>query len=357
MDPEKYHVRPFRDSDYEAYALLRNQYRPARPLNGPELRSRTKASLATGGVRRWYLVVEAASGRPVAQAALDQRSTNFHPQKFWVNIVVAAEHQGRGIGRTLARLLEGEAGKHDAIVLWSEVRADVERGVEFFQRQGFQELRHRRLSRLDLEAANVDRLPDRTAALRSHGIELTTLAAEGPERDEVRTKYYELVRASDRDVPDLGDRAPLSYEQFVRSELESPGFFPEGTFLAKTSSEFVGVTSLERAALDPESVRIGFTGTSPRYRHQGIATELKRRSIALARHMGYRWMDTGNDSANHAIGSINERLGFRTIATYLLGEKRLRPDNGPSRKGPPPAPGPRGMSLVPRWPVRFSGPR
>ena len=167
MDREKYHVRPFRDSDYEAYALLRNQYRPARPLDGPELRTRVKAYLATGGVRRWYLVVEAASGRPVAQAAFDQRSYNFHPRKFWVNVVVAPEHQGRGIGRTLALRLEEEARQHDALVLWSEVRADFERGVEFFRRQGFQELRRRRLSRLDLDAANVDRLPDRTASLRS----------------------------------------------------------------------------------------------------------------------------------------------------------------------------------------------
>ena len=320
-----YRVRPFLDSDYAGYAELRNQYRPTRPLSTAEVRAQTEAYLATGGLRRWYVAVETAGDRAVAYAMLDQRMSNFDPRKFWVNVAVAPDHQGQGIGGALARLLEEEAREHRAVALWAEVRADRARSVEFFLRQGFLEVRRRRLFRLDLEAVNVDRLPDRSGALRSQGIELTTLAAEGPDRPDVRRKYYELVRLADRDVPDLGERTPPSYEQFVRAELESPGFFPEGTVLAKTPTEFVGVTSLAREDLDLESVRIGFTGTSPRYRRQGIATELKRRSIELARHMGYHWMETGNDSANRAIASINERLGFRTVATQILGEKRLSP--------------------------------
>ena len=325
MNPEQYTVRPFLDSDYEAYARLRNRYRPARPLSAVELRFRSEAYLARGGVRCWFLAVEAASGRPVAHAALDQRSYNFHPRKFWANVVVAPDHQGRGLGRALALRLEEEARRHDAIVLWAEVRTDLDRGVAFFLRQGFHELRRQRLSRLDLEAVDVDDLPDRTSALRSDGIEITTLAAEGPDRDDVRRKYFELVRAADRDVPELGERTALTFEQFARAELGAPGFFPEGTFLAKTSAEFVGVSSLEREAQDFECVHVGFTGTAPEYRRRGIATELKRRAIELARHLGYRWMDTGNDEANRAIGSINERLGFRTVETRILGEKDLCP--------------------------------
>ena len=141
----------------------------------------------------------------------------------------------------------------------------------------------------------------------------------------MRAKYFDLVRIADRDVPELGERTSLTFEQFVRAELGSPEFFPEGTFLAKTASEYVGVSSLEREGTNIESVRIGFTGTAPGYRRRGIATELKRHGIALARHLGYRWMDTGNDSGNRAIGSINERLGFRLLETRILGEKPLRP--------------------------------
>lgn len=326
MDSRRYSVRPFRDSDYEVYARLRNRYRPAQPLSTEELRHRAGAYLAPGGLRRWYVAVEEAGHRPVAWAALDQRSYNYDPRRCWANVFVDPDHQGRGIGRTLSSLLEEEARRHEMVALWAEVRADFGRGVEFFLRQGFSELRRRRLSRVDLAAANVGGLPDRARVLRFEGIEFATLATEGPDREEVRRRYYELVRSAEADAPELGGRTPRTYEQFVRAELRAPGFFPEGTFLARTSSEFVGVTALERVGGDPGRVRVAFTGTSPRYRHQGIATELKRRAIGFAQRLGYLWMDTETDAANVAIGTINEGLGFKTMATYVLGEKRLRPD-------------------------------
>lgn len=323
-DAGRYFVRPFRESDYEAYAFLRRQYRPARALTAEELRHLSEAHRAPGGIRCWFLAVEKASGRAVGWAALDQRTPSVHPRKLWANVLVGPEHLGRGLGRMLFAMLEEEARRRDTLALWTEVRTDLDRGVDFFHRQGFVELRRRHLSWLDVDAPDLGRLGDRSAALRSDGIEVTTLAREGPDRDDVRRKYYDLVRLAEKDVPDLGERTPRAFEQFVRADLEGPAFYPEGTFLARTQSEFVGVTALERVAQDPVRLHIGFTGTSPRWRRRGIATTLKCRAIEFARSLGYRWMDATNDAENRAIAAINERLGFRTVETRILGEKRLR---------------------------------
>ncbi len=326
MDPARYFVRPFRDSDYEAYAALRRRYRPARPLTAEELRHLSTTQLASGGLRSWYLAVEKGSDRAVGWAALDQLAFRFTPRKLWANVMVDPDHQGRGIGRALFALLEDEARRHDALALWAEVRADLDRGVDFFRREGFVELRRRRLSWLDVDAANLGRPGARSLALRSEGVEVTTLAREGVDRPEVRRKYYELVRLAEKDVPDLGEPAPGSFAQFVRAYLEGPGFFPEGTFLARTRSEFVAVTTLERVAQDPLRLHVGFTGTAPAWRRRGIATELKCRAIEFARSLGYRWMDATNDTENRAMVTINDRLGFHTVETRLRGEKRLLPD-------------------------------
>lgn len=323
MDSDRYVVRPFRDPDYATYARLRARLGSARRLTTEELRHRMEAYLAPGSVRCWYVVDERAGATPVAWAALDQRSENFHPRKFWANVLVDPDHQGRGIGRTLSALLEREAKARAAVAIWADVRADSARSLEFFHRQGYHELRRRRLSRLDLSAVDPSRVPDRSGMLRPLGIEITTLSDEGVDRYDVRRKCYELVASSGADVPAVGERRGPSFEEFVRADLEVPGFWPEGSFVAKTPSEYVGLTSLERSAADPESVHVGYTGTSPSFRRLGIATELKRRAIELARAQGYRWMDTGNDFANAAIWAINERLGFRTIEVHITGEKHL----------------------------------
>lgn len=325
MDPVEYSIRPFRDPDYEACALLHRRFRPGRPLSAEQLRHQRTADGRSGGVRSWYLAIESASDRVVGWGALDQQAYEPHPRRFRVNVLVDPEHQGHGIGRKLFALLEDEARRHGADSLRADVRTDFARGVDFFRRQRFVELRRQRLCLLDVDAAKLDRRGTRSSALRSEGIEIITLAGEGPDQESVRRRYYELVRLTAKDDPELGGWASLTLDQFVRAHLERPEFYPEGTFLARRSSEFVGVTALERVPKDPVRLHIGFAGTAPAWRGRGVATELTRRAIELARSLGYRWMDTTNDPGDRAISAICDRLGFRAAETRIVGEKLLLP--------------------------------
>jgi GNAT superfamily N-acetyltransferase len=98
---------------------------------------------------------------------------------------------------------------------------------------------------------------------------------------------------------------------------------PQGIFLACTTDEVVGMSSLLTDLGRPDTLRVGYTGTHPAFRGRGIATELKRRSAEFARERGYRFLVTGNDSLNRPMLGINERFGFHAETVWIQGERPL----------------------------------
>jgi len=326
VDNELFAVRPFVETDYEAEARLDAQTDPGFTRTAEEIRHWLETESATPGLHRTVLVVEERrSGAAVAYGELANTSFNFHPQKYWIAAVVDPAFQGRGIGSELYATLEREAVERRAICLWSSVRDDEALAVRFYEHRGFRTLRKTWRSRLDLATYNPSVLPDRSKELAEAGIRFTTLAAEGSGRAEVRRRAYELSRVASKDMPRLGEYTPISFEQFVQLEIEGPAALPEAFFIAVHGDRYVGHTTLDRELLRPDCLHVGFTGTHPDFRGRGVASELKRRALEYARGRGTRYLVTYNDSLNRPIWAINEKLGFRTLVTWLLGEKSLVP--------------------------------
>lgn len=323
MEHDLYSVRPFVVTDYEAEARLEELTDPGSGRTADELRHWRESEAAERGHFSFQRVVEErGSGAVVAFGDLAHTSFNFHPHKYWISSTVDPTFQRRGIGTELYSLLEREALRRKAICLWSAVREDDAHSVRFFDRYGFETLRRTWRSRLDLSEANLAALPDRSEALADQGIRITNVATEGGKRSEVRRRIYELSRAASADVPRLGEYSPVSFEQFVRIDLENPSALPEAFFLAAHEERYVGLTILERQARS-DTLHVGFTGTHPDFRGRGIASQLKRRAVEYARDHGFRYLVTNNDSLNRPIWAINEKLGFRKMVTWLLGEKVL----------------------------------
>jgi GNAT superfamily N-acetyltransferase len=326
VDSGLFAVRPFVVTDYEAEARLDAQTDPGFTRTAEEIRHWQEIENATPGLHRSQLVVEERrSGSVVAYGELANTSFHFHPQKYWIAAVVDPAFQGRGIGSELYATLEREAVARRAVCLWSSVRDDEAPAVRFFEHRGFRTLRKTWRSRLDLATYNPSALPDRSKELAEAGIRFTTLAAEGSGRSEVRRRAYELSRVASKDMPRLGEYTPLSFEQFVQLEIEAPDTLPEAFFIAVHGDRYVGHTTLTRELLRPDSLHVGVTGTHPDFRGRGIASELKRRAVEFARGRGAKYLVTYNDSLNRPIWAINEKLGFRTLVTWLMGEKALGP--------------------------------
>jgi RimJ/RimL family protein N-acetyltransferase len=324
MDLEKYRVRPFTERDYEALSRLGAMVNPEFSFTAEEERHWEKNLMAQHFVNEKWLVEERSTGKAVAVATLSHSPFSYDAHKFWAGVIVDPAYRGQGIGRALSAVLESEAVFHRAECLWTNVRWDDPRSLEFSKRMGFVELRRLWMSTLDLSEPDLAVPPDRGAELEREGIRFTTLAAEGPERPEVRRGLFELHDETGRDVPRMGDYTPIPFEKFV-TELDRPGFLADAYFIACDGKAYVAMTNLERSQSEKDVLRVGFTGTRRAYRGRGIASELKRRAFEYARAQGIRYLRTVNDSLNAPMWAINEREGFRRTIEWSAQERRLRP--------------------------------
>jgi mycothiol synthase len=322
MDPAAYSVRPFADADYEAQARIDLEVDPTLAYSAAEIRHWSETTAAMPG-RLMYRIVaeERSSGSVVAYGSLAHGGSNFHPRKFWAHVGVGRPHRNHGIGSELFSLLEHQARARRALCLWATVRDDDPPSVAFLTRGGFAPQRKTWLSRLDLAAVDVTKLPDRSRRLNEQGIRLSTLQAEGATRLEVRRALYRLATLSAADIPRLGEYTPRTVEEFEAFDLDSPGSLHDATFVACKGDEFVGMSTLGRLQSRPDTLLVGYTGTDPQSRGLGIASELKRRAVLYAREHGYRFLVTHNDSRNRPIWAINEKFGFRQQVVWLQAEK------------------------------------
>lgn len=328
MDRDKYLVRPFAETDYEAVSRLVSMVNPEMPFTAEEHRHWDRAFAAPHLIDEKWVVEERRSRQVVGFGEVAHSPFSFDPQKFWVTSVVDPSYQGQGIGRALSSLLESEAAAHHATHLWVNIRNDDARALEFARKQGFVELRRLWLSTLDVNEAKLPTSPERLRALQGEEIRFTTLADEGPENTDVRRRVFDLISDAARDVPRLGEYTPISFKQFT-ADLDGPMLIPDGYFLARYGEAYVAVSNLERDLSRGDSLRVGFTGTRAAYRGRGIATELKLRSIEYARARGVRYLRTVNDSLNLPMWAINEKLGFRRTVEWVAQERRYPAPSAP----------------------------
>jgi ribosomal protein S18 acetylase RimI-like enzyme len=323
MDQDRYRFRPFTPSDYEGESRIDTRVNPSMPVSVEEVRHWNEVLAAPRLALRKIVVEERASRTMVGVGVIHRDPDSYDLRKFWTWVGVDPDHQKRGIGRELFETLERGAVNQQAICLWASVRKADSRSVRFFNTLGFVERRQRWLSRLDLAAVDLSGFPDRSAELAAQGIHFTTLSAEGAERPEVLERLYHLHASAAQDEPRLDTYTPVLKDEFLKLELGWPGALPDALFLARAGNQYVAMSSHYRTPGEPDTLRVGFTGTLREYRGRGIASELKRRAVEYARNRGYRCMRTSNDSLNQPIWAINERLGFRRELEWIQGEKQL----------------------------------
>jgi mycothiol synthase len=334
MDPSRFRTRPFGPDDHEAHSILRSRTLPDLPSTAEEERHWDEMAAASHLTNERWIVEERSSGRVVAVGALNHSPHSFDPHKFWADVEVDPDFTHLGIGRALVALLDSEATEHRATCLWANVRNADPRAKKFAERAGFVPRRTMWMSELDLSRPTPTAIVDRTSELEREGIRFTTLADEGFARPEVRKRLFDLWVESSRDVPRMGDYVPVSFESFT-AMVEAPNVMPEAFFLGISGEAYVASSHLERDLSRPDSLFVGFTGTRSAFRGRGIATELKRRSVAYAQEHGYRFLRTLNDSLNPSIWAINEKMGFHRVLEISQLERLLPPPASAAPATPP----------------------
>lgn len=135
-----------------------------------------------------------------------------------------------------------------------------------------------------------------------NGVEIVTVA----DRPELwRQAYDPLALQAFADMA-LDRPLPATLEQWERDRLA----WPEATFLALANGAIIGTAGLQRDADQPERAENALTAVLRSWRGRGIASALKRTTLAFAAANGIREVYTWTQLGNAHMRGLNDRLGY-----------------------------------------------
>lgn len=271
------------DADLEAWRQVRIAVLPnERALPVAEMRAMMTPETV-------YLLAELDGA--VAGSGLGGRSSfdyaGLHPR-------VLPTTRRRGVGTAILRALEA----HALALGFTEAGTNVEDegSLAFAARFGFEAV--------DRQTEQVRSIADEPMPEPLAGIAVVSVA----ERPDLWAAAYDPFALEA--FADMATYRPIvvSREQWERDWLS----WPEGMFFALAGDEIVGCAGLEYDEDTPHRAEHALTAVARGWRRRGIASHLKRRSLAFAAANGvtevYTWTQVGNADMR----ALNERLGYAT---------------------------------------------
>jgi GNAT superfamily N-acetyltransferase len=289
------------EADLAAVADLTTAITPDDPMTVAEMRW---ADVTYPGTIRYLAEVD---GRPVGAASVGR--IYVYPPEYpdaYAHIVVEASHRRRGIGEALLVAVSDGArrsGKTGLHLRASDARPE---GIAFLEHRGFTELERARMVELRLEGLEPP-VVDMPA-----GSSITTLAL----RPDLVVGVHQVALEAFEDIP--GGDDPIvagDLAEFRGRDVDRPGIPPDAFMIAldDATGDVVGYACL---LFVPGSTTVAWhdmTAVRRTWRGRGLATVLKRATIAWAIENGLTALVTGNDEANAGMRAVNARLGYTPL--------------------------------------------
>ncbi len=215
-------------------------------------------------------------------------------------------HRRRGIGAALLARALAHLAPLDLVRLRGRALPEA---LPFARRHGFTPSRPERFS-----ARELCGLPP--LATTPAGVRLRSLA-------EVDPRLVHRVEAL-ASVDEPGDvvGGAIGYAEWRADTWDNVGLDRAASTGAEVDGELVAISLLTR---DGTRVWSDYTGTVPAYRGRGLAGLTKLAALHRAAADGATLAYTGNDAANAPMLAINDRLGYRPVATQWSCVRELRP--------------------------------
>jgi mycothiol synthase len=288
------------DAEMTRFAAVVNEVTPENPTSLEELRWQ---NTNYAGER---FIAEIA-GETVGAGTVGQ-IISYRPEfeRWWVTVLVREPYRRRGIGSAL--LVEGSraaraVGKTGLQTSVSERHAD---GLAFLAHRGFVEFDRYRMVELDLAGVT------KPAIEPPPGVKLSTLAA----RPDLVVGVHAVAELAFRDIPHADEPMQAgTLEEFRKRDVDRDGIPPEAFYVAldAATGDVIGYASLMRIPGRNDAAWHDMTAVAPGHRGRGIATALKRATIAWAIDAGMRVLETGNDVDNAPMRAVNAALGYKPI--------------------------------------------
>ena len=263
-------------------------------------------------------------GNPVAEGIVKQSAWSFHPQKYYWRVNAYPTYDRYALNDLhFAHTLKHTLAHKEIIAINASAREDEAEQLRFLKDQGFTETMRYQESALHLPDFDAGMFKGTIEAVRDAGIEIFDLnEMQQRERDDWQQVLYALCAELYQQSPTPDPSQQMSFDTFVKMDLEAPTFIAAGWFVAKVGDHYVGVTNLEKQSKHTDKLKTGFTGVRPEYRRQHIATALKVRALQFAQQSGVMTIETDNE-ANNPMYQINVQLGFKPKPAWIDFEKAL----------------------------------
>ena len=252
-----------------------------------------------------------AAGAPVGAASAGRiwmHERGF--ERYWLGIWILPEARGRGTGSALYAAASDAARAAGKTGFRTELSEAYPDGLRFLTNRGFVEIDRSKMVRLELRGYAPP--PTHVPA----GIRLVTLAQQPDLLDGVHRVALEAFP----DIP-FGEE-PIDVgglEAFAARDVDRVGIPKDSFFVAvdEATGDVAGYASLIYAAGSTTIAYHDMTAVRRAYRGRGIATALKRATIAWAVDRGLEALDTGNDESNAPMRAVNLALGYQPLPDWI----------------------------------------
>jgi mycothiol synthase len=303
------------EAGLEAFVAIANAVTPEDPTSVEHLRWEDETYPGQG-----ERLVGRLDGQLVGVASVGRiRVHRPDYERYWLMLRVAPGARRRGVGGALyaaVSIIARDAGKRGFETLVSE-RQDE--GLAFLLHRGFEVIDRDKMVELDLVGRSAP------AVGPPPGIEITSLAAH----PELTPGVHAVAVEAFADIPSSGE--PLEarpYEEWVardgpRASIPADAF---AIAVERASGDVVGYASLELIPGSTTRAYHDMTAVRRRWRGRGVATALKRATIAWAIEHRLETLVTGNDEVNAAMRAVNAHLGYTPMPDELELQGPLAPE-------------------------------
>ena len=272
------------DADLEAWRQVRIEVLPnERSASVEEMRS-------SAGPEQLLLLAELDGA--VAGAGIADRSMIAGQGSLAPRVLPAARRLG--VGTALLRELAAHVESLGFDRAGSAV--DDPGSLAFAERFGFREA--------DRDVEQVRTIGDEAWPEVPQGMQIVSVADDPalPTRT-----YHELAAEALQDFA-LDPPLEVSLEDWEREWIS----WPEGSFVALVDGEIVGCAGVLKDDERPDRAENSLTAVRRDWRRRGLASLLKRMTIAWAAENGVRELYTWTQTGNEGMRAVNEKLGYVT---------------------------------------------